>query len=44
MKKKLAEWSRRYIPAEIVSNFDTFIFDEADASEESPTALPSSKF
>ena len=28
-----------------ISNFDTFIFDEADASEESPTAtLPSNKF
>jgi len=23
---------------------DTFIYDEADASEESPTALPSNKF
>lgn len=27
-----------------ISNFDTFIFEEADASEESPTALPSAKF
>ena len=27
-----------------VSRFDTFVFDEADASEESPTALPSAKF
>lgn len=27
-----------------VSGFDTFVFDEADASEESPTALPSNKF
>jgi hypothetical protein len=27
-----------------LSAIDTFIYDEADASEESPTALPSNKF
>jgi hypothetical protein len=27
-----------------VSNFDTFIFEDADASEESPSTLPSNKF
>lgn len=31
-------------PQADVSNFDTFVFDDAEASEESPSALPSSKF
>jgi hypothetical protein len=28
----------------MVTDFNTFVFDEADASEESPTTMPSNKF
>ena len=28
----------------LVTDFNTFVFDEADASEESPTTMPSNKF
>jgi len=27
-----------------LSNYDTFVIDDADASEESPTTLPSNQF
>ncbi|TNV74701.1 hypothetical protein FGO68_gene6590 [Halteria grandinella] len=36
--------SNAAFPQAEISNFDTFVFDDAEASEESPSALPSSKF